>query len=92
MLSYRIASQAMQKILLGDIDQIEIYRKGANDLIDGGRAEIFDQLHQVLAPGFAIAFAQLNKTGAQGFHRVKHFGTFMLEQYVSDQFPQQLDA
>ena len=92
LLPYRIAAQAMQEVFLGDVDQVEVNCKGANYLVDRGRAQARDQPDQFLAFEFAVAFTQPDETGAQRLDRVKHFRAFMLEQNVAYQLAQQLDA
>ena len=75
----------MQKVLLGNIDQVKINRKCANDLSRGIGTQARDQIHQRLAFGFAIAFTQFNEAGPQRLDRMKNFRLFVLEQDISDQ-------
>ena len=92
LLLHRDPAQAMQKVFLGDVYQVEVDRKGADHLGDGVRAQALDQFHQAIAFDFAVAFAQLDEPGAQRLDRVKHLGALVLQQHVADQLAQQLDA
>ncbi len=83
--------QAVQVILLGDIDQVEVNREGANDLGHDRRRQALDQSHQLAAFRFALALAQPDEAGAQRLDRVEYLGPLVLEQDVADQLAEQLD-